>query len=144
MSYKRLKIKSPEIKEGLEIALRSGAMPIRDACQAIRMLKGLSQEAFAHSIGVSVRVVKDIEAGGSNPKLSSLQRMAEAAKLKVVIAAPHGSVHIGDMSKRVAEEKASRERDFESVASGLKSGSEVSADNSLGIVGFSYSLPQAI
>ena len=144
MARQRLKVKSPGVKEALEIALKSGAMPVEDACRAIRLIKGLSQEAFARSVGVSLKVVKEIEAGDANPKLSSLRRLAEAANLRVVFAAPNGSVRIGDMRNRASEEQSSRERDFEAVASGLRSEMEVSAANSLGMAGFSYSLPQNI
>ena len=88
MARKRLKISNPDVREAMVFALQKGAMPIGDACKAIRAMKGLSQEAFAGSVGLSLKVIKEIESGIANPKLSSLQRLAEAANLKVVFAAP--------------------------------------------------------
>ncbi|MEE9597746.1 MAG: helix-turn-helix domain-containing protein, partial [Acidiferrobacterales bacterium] len=142
MARKRLKISDSDVREAMTFALQKGAMSIGDACKAIRAMKGLSQEAFASSIGLSLKVIKEIESGIANPKLSSLQRLAEAADLKVVFAAPSGVVRLGDLNDRVSEKKSSRERDFDMVSGGFSSSEKVNAVNSLGIGSFSYDLPE--
>lgn len=142
MARKRLKISDSDVREAMAFALQQGAMAIGDACKAIRAMKGLSQEAFASSVGLSLKVIKEIESGIANPKLSSLQRLAEAADLKVVFAAPSGVVRLGDLNDRVSEKKSSRERDFDIVSGGFSSSEKVNAVNSLGIGNFSYDLPE--
>ena len=142
MARKRLKISDSDVREAMAFALQKGAMSIADACKAIRAMKGLSQEAFASSIGLSLKVIKEIESGMANPRLSSLQRLAEAAALKVVLAAPSGVVRLGDLNDRVSEKRSSRERDFDMVFGGFSSSEKVNAVNSLGIGNFSYDLPE--
>lgn len=139
MNRRRLKSGKPDVREALQLALEGGAMSIRDACKAIRMLNDMSQQAFADSIGVALNVVKDIESGKGNPKLSSLEKIANAAGLKVVFAAPKGSVGLDDFRTRMNEKQASRERDFDKFASGVST-EQVSDDNAMKLPGFHYDL----
>ena len=143
MANKRLKIGDPDVRQAVALALREGAMSISDACKATRAMQALSQEAFASSIGLSIKVIKEIESGIANPRLSSLQRLAEAADLKVVFSAPSAVVRLGDLNDRVSEKKSSREIDFDLVAGGFSSSEKVRAMNSLGIGRFSYDLPRS-
>lgn len=141
MYRKRSKIGNPHVRQALQLALESGAMSLRDACRAIRLQRAMSQQAFADSVGVALNVIKEIEAGKGNPKLSSLEKLASAAGLKVVFAAPKGSVSLDDFRARANEKQASRERDFDKVADGI-SAEQVNAANALKLPDFSYELPK--
>jgi transcriptional regulator with XRE-family HTH domain len=141
MARRQLKISNPEIQSVLRAALEEGAMPISDACKAIRALNGLSQESFANLIGLSVKVIKEIESGKANPRLSSLQKLAGFAGLKVVFAAQPKVVRLSEPGARREEKRQSRNRDFSRAADGAVSREEISRSNALKIGRFDYKLP---
>lgn len=82
------KINQTHVRTALESALAQGSLSLPEACRAIRGLRGLSQAALAEEMGVSVKVVKTLESGKGNPRLSSLNQLAEVAGLEVRIVDP--------------------------------------------------------
>ena len=142
MARKRVKVINPELRDVLRNALQLGVLSIADACKAIRALYGFSQEDFANAVGLSVKVIKEIESGKANPRLSSLERLAAAADLQVVFAAPKGKVRLDALSHRNAEKQLSRQQDFERVAAGDKSSQELASVNSLQFGKIKYDLPE--
>ena len=144
MAHKRLKIVNPNVREALKNALAMGVMSISDACKSIRAIFGYSQEDFANSVGLSVKVIKEIESGKGNPRLSSLERLADVADLRVVFAAPKGSVKLEDFNERSIEKQQSREQDFDIVSSGAKSYDELVSANSIHFGKYKYKLPESI
>ena len=64
-------------KELLREAISMG-MSLPDACKAARAIEGLSQQAFAELVGLSPKVIKDLERGKGTPRLDSLEKIAEA------------------------------------------------------------------
>ena len=141
MARNRLKARSADVQEAIQLALESGSMPLQEACKAIRIVKGMSQQEFADAIGVALNVVKEIESGKSNPKLSSLEKYANAAGLRVVFALPKSNVKLGDFAERAGEKQRSRERDFDKVSDGAKP-ADISAVNAMSLPEFSYELPR--
>lgn len=117
-------------------------MSVGDACKAIRALRGLSQEEFAQSVGVSLNVIKGIESGKGNPNLRSLEKVAGAVGLKLGFIRPGPVVRLENFQHRIEEKRASRERDFDEVSRGLRSRESVAAANALKAGNFSYELPR--
>jgi len=144
MARRRLKIDSPSVREALKNALEMGVMSISDASKSIRAIYGYSQEDFANCVGLSVKVVKEIESGHGNPRLSSLERLADVADLSVVFAAPKGSVKLEDINERRIEKQLSRNDDVDMVSSGVKSRDEVASANSLQFSNYKYDLPKLL
>ncbi|WP_297411284.1 helix-turn-helix transcriptional regulator [uncultured Alistipes sp.] len=50
-----------------------------------RMLLGLTQQDMADYTGLSLRIIKSIEAGKANPSVATLTKMAEVLGLELVL-----------------------------------------------------------
>lgn len=121
--------------------LAEGALPLPDACKAIRLIQGLSQEEFARRSGVNRKVVKDLERGQGNPRWESLQRIGRAAGLRVAFLSDAGVVGLLDPRKRLAEEKARRAADSAALQRGL-SAKKLHARNAMSLGGINLRLPK--
>lgn len=60
-----------------------GELSLQDAVKRMRKISRLSQPEFAAHLGVSVKVVKEIERGIGNPTVSSLNRIGQFFGLEV-------------------------------------------------------------
>ena len=136
------KIENEEVRRGLAQALERGSFSLADACRAIRALEALSQAELAARLGMDVKVIKAIESGHGNPRLSSLERLAGAFGLKVALMRPRVEVGLLDSAERAAEEHAYRVADAEAVESGRMSARERDAENAMSIGPSSYDLPE--
>ncbi|MEX1273578.1 MAG: helix-turn-helix transcriptional regulator [Gammaproteobacteria bacterium] len=136
------RVENEEVRRALSNALARGSLALPDACRAIRALEGLSQAALAARLGVDVKVIKGLEAGQGNPRLSSLERLADAFGLKVALVRPSAEVGLLDPAQRAADEYAYRVADAEAVESGRMSVRERDADNAMVIGPSSYELPE--
>ena len=58
-------------------------MSINEKIRLIRETKGLTQEQVAEKIGISPSVYGDIERGENDPKLSKLQKIADAFDMQL-------------------------------------------------------------
>ena len=58
-------------------------MSINEKIRLIRETKGLTQEQVAEKIGISASVYGDIERGENDPKLSKLEKIAEAFEMQL-------------------------------------------------------------
>ncbi len=53
--------------------------------KARRSLLGLTQQDLADYSGLSIRLIKQIEAGNGNPSMSTLSKIADALGLEIVL-----------------------------------------------------------
>ena len=58
-------------------------MSVNEKIRSIREAKGLTQEQVAEKSGISASVYGDIERGENDPKLSKLQKIAEAFEIQL-------------------------------------------------------------
>ncbi len=58
-------------------------MSVNEKIRSIREAKGLTQENVAEKIGISSSVYGDIERGENDPKLSKLQKIADAFEIEL-------------------------------------------------------------
>lgn len=121
--------------------LAQGALPLPDACKAIRLIQGLSQDEFARRSGVNRKVVKDLERGQGNPRWDSLQRIGRAAGFRVAFLPDEGVVRLLKPKKRLAEEEAQRAADSAALQRGL-SPKELHARNAMSLGGVNLRLPK--
>ena len=129
---------SAEFVRGL---LAQGALPLPDACKAIRFIQGLSQDEFARRSGVNRKVVKDLERGRGNPRWESLQRIGRAAGYRVAFLPDEGVVRLLEPRKRLAEEQVQRAADSAALQQGL-SPRELHARNAMSLGGVKLRLPK--
>ena len=121
--------------------LAEGALPLPDACKAMRLIQALSQEEFARRSGVNRKVVKDLERGQGNPRWESLQRIGRAAGFRVAFLPEEGVVGLLRPKKRLAEEQARRAADSAALKQGL-SAKELHARNAMSLGGINLQLPK--
>jgi len=58
-------------------------MSVNEKIRSIRETKGLTQEQVAEKAGISASVYGDIERGENDPKLSKLEKIAEAFEIEL-------------------------------------------------------------
>ena len=63
--------------------IEAGRLSLREAVKTMRAISGMTQPEFAANRGVSVRVIKEIEAGKGNPTVRSLNQIAKIFALEV-------------------------------------------------------------
>jgi transcriptional regulator with XRE-family HTH domain len=135
------KIDDPELIENLRDALRRGAMGWADSCRFMRASDGLTQAQFAKKVGVSLKVIKDLESGSGNPTLASLESIARFFGMRVGLVASPVTVQLG-----TAEVVRQRERDRSAALRDLKQGKTTSrklhARNALHGSDFKVGLPK--
>lgn len=62
---------------------RAVFMSVNEKIRSIREAKGLTQEQVSEKIGISSSVYGDIERGDNDPKLSKLQKIADAFEIEL-------------------------------------------------------------
>lgn len=60
-------------------------MEFHTLIKARRSLLGLTQQDLADYSGLSLRLIKQIEAGNGNPSMSTLSKIADALGLEIVL-----------------------------------------------------------
>jgi ribosome-binding protein aMBF1 (putative translation factor) len=75
------RLSEPEAQQAYETAKR--AVQIGDEVRRLRMERGLSQNELAKRVGLSQSVVARLEAGGVEPRLSTLDRVARALDVEL-------------------------------------------------------------
>jgi ribosome-binding protein aMBF1 (putative translation factor) len=75
------RLSEPEAQQAYETAQR--AFQIGEEVRRLRMERGLSQNELAKRMGLSQSVVARLEAGGVEPRLSTLDRVARALDVEL-------------------------------------------------------------
>jgi len=71
-------------KQQLREAIESGEISLGEAVKRMRKISGMNQKAFAQKIvGVSPRVLAEIELGRANPTVETLNKIGRAFGYKV-------------------------------------------------------------
>jgi transcriptional regulator with XRE-family HTH domain len=135
-------VQDPELREAIERALTAGAFALPDAVRAIRALHGLSQAELASHVGLSVNVIKSIEAGRGNPKFESVRRIAAFAGLEFTLLRRPYEVSLFDPTERNAEKEMARAADWADIESGRATEREVDERNAMRIGPTTYDLPE--
>ncbi len=112
------KIQDAELAAALRLELEQGSFAIVDAIRVMRVLEGMSQEALARRTGVTTNVVKLIDAGAGNPKISTLEKIAASFDLRVAFVGKGGSLKLFDARAWSAEGR--ERRSARSVAPGAR------------------------
>lgn len=63
--------------------IAAGKLSLQDAVKKMRSISGMTQPEFAKHRGVSVRVIREIEAGAGNPTVKSINQIAGIFALEV-------------------------------------------------------------
>jgi DNA-binding XRE family transcriptional regulator len=63
--------------------IEAGKLSLQQAVKKMRAISGMTQPEFAQHCEVSVRVIKEIEAGRGNPTVKSLNQIAKIFALEV-------------------------------------------------------------
>ena len=72
-----------KLRAELYTAIDRGEVSLQDAVKSMRKISRLSQPEFAAHLGVSAKVVKEIERGVGNPTVGSLNRIGRFFGLEV-------------------------------------------------------------
>lgn len=136
-----IRVADAGVRNALVRALEDGAFALDEGCRALRALHGWSQADFAAELGMDVKVIKSIESGHGNPRLSSLVKIADVLDLKVAFVRPQYEAGLLDSAARAADEHRRREADYHAVASGKQSARERDAQNAMYVGDSAYELP---
>lgn len=129
-----------ELADALHSALNNGELQLGAAVRVIRALRGESQVDLASRAGVHVKVIKALESGRGNPGLSSLNKIAAAANLRVgLVNASY--IDLMDPDERAREERSIREEEARAIASGKLSRRELHERNALRVDEKKFDLP---
>jgi HTH-type transcriptional regulator / antitoxin HipB len=79
----------PQARQAYETAMR--AFYLGEEVRRLRADRGLSQQELADRMGVSQSVVARLEAGGVEPRLSTLDRVAQALGVELKVHFQAGS-----------------------------------------------------
>jgi transcriptional regulator with XRE-family HTH domain len=112
------KLEDPALVDALRDALDAGALGLADACRYMRACEGLTQSQFAKRVGVSIKVIKEIEAATGNPTLASLKRVASSMGLDVAFVRPRSTVKVGREVSSVARQAKARQAELRAVKQG--------------------------
>ncbi len=74
-----------QIREDLYEKADLGVLIPEAAIVGIRKISGLTQDAFAERIGVSVATLKAIEQGRANPRVSTLEKILKISGFKLTV-----------------------------------------------------------
>lgn len=118
MARSALKLEDPALVDVLRRALHEGALGFADACRYMRACEGLTQAQFAARIGVSAKVIKELEAGKGNPTLASLQRVASSMGLEVAFVRPHTTIKVGGAKQHARHQSKLRRAELRAVNRG--------------------------
>ena len=75
-----------QLRAELYAAIDRGEVSLQDAVKSMRKISRLSQPEFAARLGVSVKVIKEIERGIGNPTVGSLNRIGQFFGLEITFA----------------------------------------------------------
>jgi len=90
------RIQDADLAAALRLALEQGAFSVVDSLRVLRYVDGLSQEALARRTGVTRNVVKQVEAGVTNPTLSTLEKIARSFGLRVAFVSERQPIQLFD------------------------------------------------
>jgi DNA-binding XRE family transcriptional regulator len=71
------------LRDAFDRDIRDQMLSIAEAVKAMRRLSRLTQPEFARHRGISLDTLKQIEAGRSDPKVSTLNKIAEIFGLEL-------------------------------------------------------------
>lgn len=72
-----------KLRESLYEDVRKQALGLSEAVRRMRRISRLTQEEFARHRGISLPTLKQIESGKGNPKVETLNRIAEIFGLEL-------------------------------------------------------------
>ena len=142
MSRSALKLEDPALVDVLRHALHTGALGLADACRYMRACEGLTQAQFAARIGVSAKVIKEIEGGKGNPTLASLKRVASSMGLDVAFVRPRATVKFGGGRQRAERHGKLRQAELRAVKQGRLTLKQRHGANALRGRDFTIELPK--
>jgi transcriptional regulator with XRE-family HTH domain len=135
-------IRDPELAAALQSALGRGAFSPRDASRALRALGGYSQEDFAARLDLNVKVIRSLESGSGNPSYRSLEKIAEAAGLRLAFVKPGPAVGLLNPESRAADERRRRDADAHALKAAIISPRELHERNALRVDEVHFDLPK--
>jgi DNA-binding XRE family transcriptional regulator len=65
--------------------IEAGKLSLQDAVKKMRAITGLTQPEFAKHRGVSLRVIRELEKGGGNPTVGTINQIAGIFSLEVAL-----------------------------------------------------------
>ncbi len=77
------RLAAPEAQQAYDAAAR--AFRLGEEVRRLRMTRGLSQQELAERVGLRQSVVARLEAGGAEPRLSTLDRVAQALGVELEV-----------------------------------------------------------
>lgn len=72
-----------ELRSRFYADIDAGVLSLAEAAKAMRAMSGLTQPEFAARMGVSLKVIKDVERKTGNPTVASLNKIGEFFNLEV-------------------------------------------------------------
>ena len=136
------KLDDPALVDALRNALDAGALGLADACRYMRACEGLTQTQFAERVGVSKKVIKEIEAAKGNPTLASLKRVASSIGLDVAFVRPRATVKVGRELPSVARQAKVRQAELRAIKQGKTTLEQRHRANALRGRDFTIELPK--
>ena len=103
------KIQDADLAAALRHGLEQGAFSVIDAIRVLRYLDGLSQEALARRTSVTRNVIKSVEAGLTNPTLSTLEKIAGTFGLRVAFVSGRQPMQLFDAEAWSTDRRRQRE-----------------------------------
>ncbi|HZU12191.1 MAG TPA: helix-turn-helix domain-containing protein [Chloroflexota bacterium] len=83
------RLSQPEARQAYDAAMR--AFQLGEEVRRLRTDRGVSQQELAERMGVAQSVVARLEAGGVEPRLSTLDRVAQALGVELTVHFQSGS-----------------------------------------------------
>ena len=114
-------------------AIAAGAFKPGVGCRVLRQLHNLSQADLAAMLGVNVKVIKALESGTGNPGFASIEKLADAFGLAVVLVKKESVADLLDGKARARDKAHSRLSDGAALARGEITEAELHAKNALRI-----------
>lgn len=90
---------------------------VGDSLRQARTSQGLSQTDLAAKLGIRQRQISDLERAANDPRLSTIQNVARALDLEVMLVPRHLITVIEGMQRSAAPTAAARERAMYSLES---------------------------
>lgn len=72
-----------QLRTELYAAIERGELSLQQAVTQMRQISRMTQADFAAQRGVSIKVIKEIEAGNGNPTVQTLNRIGQIFGLEV-------------------------------------------------------------
>jgi transcriptional regulator with XRE-family HTH domain len=84
MRRKRVKQTPEEMLAELERELRTGKVSLEESLRRMRKIRGKTQIEYAQELGIATRTYLELERGIGNPRLETLEKIAEPFGFKIV------------------------------------------------------------